>query len=209
MRGRILIPVTTLAAIGAALAVTPGTFAQRDIGLLDPQQAEAQLERAKQAATDAEERATRLASEAEAAIRAADRSAKQAAAIAAQIQKIEANIATAQAEYSLAQASRLELSNRLAERRQPLVGLTAALQTMAQRPLALSALQPGSLRETVYVRAVLDSAVPAVRERTLALRGELDRGRQLESDARDAIAALSDGERDLRDQRAALQRVEA
>ncbi|MEL7445771.1 MAG: peptidoglycan DD-metalloendopeptidase family protein, partial [Pseudomonadota bacterium] len=69
--------------------------------------------------------------------------------------------------------------------------------------------QPGSLRETVYVRAVLDGAVPEVRQRTSALRQDLDRGRALEREARSALASLRIGENDLQTRRRELQNVEA
>jgi septal ring factor EnvC (AmiA/AmiB activator) len=109
------------------------------------------------------------------------------------------------------------LTARLAEKQEPTARLAAALQTAARRPLALSALQPGSLKEVVYMRAVLDSAVPQIRARTAGLRAELDRGRALEADAARALAELRDSEQILRTRRAdlaaldpaRLQRVEA
>jgi len=88
------------------------------------------------------------------------------------------------------------------------VRLTAALQTAARRPLALSALQPGSLKDVVYVRAVLDSVVPQIRARTAALRSELDRGRALETQAARALDALRAGEGRLRERRTALAALE-
>jgi len=208
LRRTILIPTTTLVLSVMMVALAPKGATQRDTALLDPEEAALQLERASEEAQRAEARASRLASEAESATRAADRSAKEAAAVAAQIQVAEAEIATAQAQYSIAQAARRELSARLAERQRPVITLTAALQTMAQRPLALSALQPASLRETVYVRAILNSAVPIVRERTVALRAELDQGRALEQDAQAALAALNDGEQALRARQVSLRELE-
>ncbi|MEL7446009.1 MAG: metalloendopeptidase, partial [Pseudomonadota bacterium] len=146
-----------------ALAYAQGVSVQRDVAVLDPATAQAQLERAEKESADAQARAEQLAQDAEQATQEADKTAREAAALAAQIQQAEADIRAAQARYSLAQDQRNTLAARLAERQQPLVKLTAALQTMSRRPLALSALQPGSLRETVYVRAVLDGAVPEVR----------------------------------------------
>ena len=89
--------LTVAVIVGAigALTLAPNSLAQRDTTLLDPEQAELQLERARQEAAEAEARATRLAADAEAATRAADRTAKEAAAIAAQIQRLEAEIAFA------------------------------------------------------------------------------------------------------------------
>ncbi|MEP3052133.1 MAG: peptidoglycan DD-metalloendopeptidase family protein [Erythrobacter sp.] len=198
----------TLAVLGV-IALAPSGAAQRDIALLEPEEAAAQLERAQREAASAQERAEQLAARAETAVQEADRTAREAAALAARIQQSEAEIAAAQARFSLAQSQRQDLARRLADRQQPLVRLTAALQTMSRRPMTLSALQPGSLRETVYVRAVLDSAVPQIRSRTAALRGDLDKGRALEAEAGNALEALRAGEQSLRERRASLTELEA
>jgi len=190
-----------------ALSV-PASFAQRDVAVLEPEEAQAELERATRESQRAESRADRLAREADEATEAAEKTAREAASVAAQIQAAEADIAAARARYSLAQADRQALSDRLALRQQPLVRLTGALQTTARRPLALSALQPGSLKELVYVRAVLDSAVPQIRQRTSALRGELEQGRLLEQRAAQALASLRDGEQALQARRADLTAIE-
>lgn len=198
-----------IGAVFAALAVfVPISAAQRAVALLDPDEAQEQLTRATRESQRAEARAQRLARESEQASEAADKSARQAAAMAARIQRAEADIAAARARYSLARSDRAALSARLAERQQPLVQLTGALQTTSRRPLALSALQPGSLKELVYVRAVLASAVPQIRERTSALRSELEEGRRLEQAAADAIANLRQNERDLQARREELAALE-
>ena len=186
----------------------PASFAQRDVAVLEPEEAQAELERATRESQRAESRAERLAREADEATEAADKTAREAASVAAQIQAAEADIAAARARYSLAQADRQALSDRLALRQQPLVRLTGALQTTARRPLALSALQPGSLKELVYVRAVLDSAVPQIRQRTSALRGELEQGRLLEQRAAQALAGLRESEQALQARRAELTAIE-
>ncbi len=198
----------TLAIAGFA-ALIPDGNAQRDIALLDPAEARQQLARAQRAAADAQKRAAELTERAENSELAAEKTASEAAALAAQVQQSEAEIAAAQARYSLAQTRRAELGARLAERQEPLVRLTGALQAMSRRPLVLSALQPGSLRETVYVRAVLDSAVPQVRARTAALRSDLDEGRALEDQARESLADLRGSEGALQERRAALTQLEA
>ncbi len=198
----------TLAIAGFA-ALAPDGNAQRDIAMLDPAEARQQLARAQRAAADAEKRAAELTERAENSALAAEKTASQAAALAAQVQQSEAEIAAAQARYSLAQTRRAELGARLAERQEPLVRLTGALQALSRRPLALAALQPGSLRETVYVRAVLDSAVPQVRARTAALRSDLDEGRALEDQARESLADLRGSEGALQERRAALTQLEA
>lgn len=193
----------------AALVLGVGEgMAQRDPLLLEPDEAQAELERATRGSQRAEARAAMLLREAQSVSETADKTAREAAATAAQIQATEANIVAARARYSLAIADREALTARLAERRQPLVRLTGALQTSARRPLALSALQPGSLKELVYVRAVLDAAVPEIRERTAALRGELEAGRTLEQQAASALDNLRAAEEELRQRRADLNALE-
>ncbi len=183
--------------------------AQRSSAILRPAEARAQLEQAIAASAEAKARASRFERAAEQADVAATRLQREAAALAAQIQASEADIVAARARFSLAQGARARLSRRLAERQQPLVQLTAALQTTARRPLALSALQPGSLKELVFVRAVLASAVPEIRARTAGLRADLERGRALERRASRALGAISANEQALRERREALAALEA
>ncbi len=200
--------ILALAAVAMVVGI-PDSWAQRDIALLEPEDAQAELERATRESQRAQARADRLEGEADEATEAADKTAREAAAIAAQIQATEADIAAARARYSLTQADRSALSKRLAERQEPLVRLTGALQTVSRRPLALSALQPGSLKDLVYVRAVLDSAVPEIRSRTSALRSELEEGRRLEDRAARELANLSASEEELQSRRAQLAALEA
>ena len=53
---------------------------------------------------------------------------------------------------------------RLASRQQPLVRLTAALQSLARRPTMLALVQPGSIDDLVRVRAVLATTLPPPRK---------------------------------------------
>ncbi|MFN9631960.1 MAG: metalloendopeptidase, partial [Erythrobacteraceae bacterium] len=194
-----LAAATVCAALFAALPVTRAAPAAL---LIEPDEAGAQLARASRESRRAQSRAARLTREAEAATEAATRTAREAAALAARIQQAEADIEVARARHALVRGERAALTARLAEKQEPTARLAAALQTAARRPLALSALQPGSLKEVVYVRAVLDSAVPQIRARTAGLRAELDRGRALESDAARALAEMQDSEQSLRTRRA-------
>ncbi|MDJ0643398.1 MAG: peptidoglycan DD-metalloendopeptidase family protein [Erythrobacter sp.] len=207
-RSALCIGATGVAIAAALMLAVPPGVAQRDVGLMEPDEAQAELQRATRESQRANARAERLARQADQATEAAERTAREAAAIAARIQRAEADIVAARARFSLARTERSALSTRLAERQQPLVRLTSALQTTARRPLALSALQPGSLKDLVYVRAVLDSAVPEIRLRTAALREELDRGRELERQAQQALVALRDSEMELRAKRADLTELE-
>jgi len=198
----------TLAAIGA-LALAAGAEAQRAPIYGDVGEARAALANAQAESRAAAERGRLLEVSAQGARAAADRTAREAAALAARIQQSEAGIAAARARIAIATSERVALDRRLAERRGPLVRLTAALQKLARRPLALSALKPGSLRDAVYLRAILETTVPEVRQRTAALRGEIARGQRIESEARAALGQLRAGQGELAERRTRLAALES
>jgi septal ring factor EnvC (AmiA/AmiB activator) len=79
---------------------------------------------------------------------------------------------------------------------------------MARRPAALALVQPGSVDEIVHVRALLASSLPVIRQRTEAVRAEIEEGNRLRKDAETAYAALTAGREDLRERRAALASFE-
>jgi len=168
----------------------------------------AELARARKAAQEASGRVNQLQAEANDAQASADKAVREMATLAARIQLAEAEIIESQARLALISDQRLVLDSRLAAKQQPLVRLTAALQNMARRPLTLSALRPGSLGDTVHVRAVLESTVPEIRRRTATLRSELARQRELEGQARAALDKQRGDERDWRDRRRALAALE-
>ena len=153
------------------------------------------LERAQATAEFAQQRAVKFSQEASLATAEIDRLAKESAALAAQIQQSEADILAASAQLAILADHRAVLDARLAKRQQPLVRLTAAIQNMARRPIVLSALQPGSLRDTVYVRALLETTLPQIREQTASLHSEVEQGRALESEAARSLAELQASER--------------
>lgn len=194
--------------VGPALVLGGGLWAQGG-SYADAGEARAALTRAQQQARAAQSRGMRLEAEARQATEAAEKTAREAAALAARIQQAEAGIAAAEARLSLIGDQRAKLNKRLAERREPLIRLTAALQKLARRPLALSILRPGSVRETVYLRAVLESTIPQVRERTAALRAEIERGRALEAEAQAALGTLRTSEGELDDRRERLAAIES
>ncbi|MFL0672353.1 MAG: murein hydrolase activator EnvC family protein [Erythrobacter sp.] len=204
-----LASAAAFALLGAWAAIAPDSQAAPPILLIEPAKAKDELARAAREGKAAALRAARLQREAEAASEAATRAASEAAALAAQIQQAEAGITAAQARYSLARAERARIAARLAEKQEPTARLAAALQTAARRPLALAALQPGSLKDIVHVRAVLASAVPQIRARTAALRGELAAGRAAEARAARSITDLRSAEADLRARRQQLASLEA
>lgn len=196
------------ALLGAAALGVPSGWAQSPVLLIAPGEAQGELARATRESKAAAARAARFARQAEQANEAATRTAAEAAALAAQIQEAEADIEAARARLSIAQARRAAISARLAQKQAPLARLAAALQTAARRPLALSALQPGSLKDVVHVRAVLGSAVPVLRQRTAALRSELAAGRKAEQAAAGFLQQLRSSEAELRSRRAALAALE-
>lgn len=192
----------------AMLAAGTLALAQRAMVFDNAADTRAAMQRALAEAKAAERRGEALEAKARATSEAVKKTATQAAALAARVQQAEAGIAAAEARLTLIEGERVKLNRRLAERREPLVRLTGALQKMARRPLALSALKPGSLRETVYLRAMLESTVPHVRKRTAALRAEIRRSKALEAEANQALAALRGTEGTLEDRRKQLAALE-
>lgn len=210
MQGRSILTITAVCGVAAALALAlpRAPEAAQVTPLVEADEAQAALARATRESKLAEGRAARLTAEAEAATEAAQKTASEAAALAARIQQAEAEIEAARARLTIAKGQRAKLTARLAAKQEPTARLAAALQTAARRPLALSALQPGSLEDVVHVRAVMASAVPQIRQRTAALRADLDRGRALEAQAARAVEQLRGGEADLRQRRAQLAALE-
>ena len=153
-------------------------------------------------------RAESLEAEAASATEAAERTAREAAGAAARIQQAEAAIVADQARIGLVEQQRAALRARLAEKRRPLVRLTAALQRLARRPPVLSMLRPGSLREAMYLRAILASMLPEIERRTASLRAELARSKALQEQARLALVQLRAGEAEWRRRRQNLAVLE-
>jgi septal ring factor EnvC (AmiA/AmiB activator) len=164
---------------------------------------------ARREADEARTRSLRLEAAARNATGAAEKARAEADAIAARIEAAEADITAGQARLRLIEDLRRQQRASLAEQQGPLIRLTGAIQTLAQRPPALALVQPGSLGEVVHVRALLASTVPVIRARTAGVRAEMARGDQLRREAEVAVVALRRSEDDLRGRRAALARLEA
>lgn len=173
------------------------------------EQEQASLRAARRQSDEARDRSTRLEQQAGAARDDADRAARRAAAMAARIQEAEADVQAAQARIAIIARLQRAQTMRLAARQQPVVRLTAALQMMARRPLALALVQPGSVTDAVHMRAVLGQVVPVIQQRTAGLRAELDRSRALRATAEQAAGALAKSQGDLRQRQTALQSLEA
>lgn len=167
------------------------------------------LRRAGQALAQSRTRAEQLEQAARKATAEADRTAREAAAVAARIQQSEAEIQLAQAKIVLIERQRETLRNRMAERQEPVVRLTAALQMMARRPLAFSLVRADSVRDTIHLRAVMETMLPEVQRRTASLRAEIVRGRKLQDEARLAAQQLRDGEKGLSARRTELAALES
>jgi septal ring factor EnvC (AmiA/AmiB activator) len=167
------------------------------------------LRAATRALAEARQRGDALEDAARRATAAADRTASEAAAVAARIQQSEAEIALAQASVREIDQQRAALRLRIAARQEPVVRLTAALQLMSRRPLVFSLMRADTLRETVYLRAVLETMLPEVQRRTAGLRSEILRGRQLQDKARRAAVNLKASEDALTIRRQQLVAVES
>jgi murein hydrolase activator len=194
--------------LSASLLVAVGASAQRAARFDDAAEARDALAEAKAQGALARERAEKLDAEASRAVAVADRTAREAAAIAARIQQTEAEIAGLEAQRRLIDRAQALLRERLAARQQPVVRLTAALQRLSRRPPVLALLRPGSVRDTMYMRALLATMLPEVTRRTAALRAEIERGRALERRAEQAAGELRERQRQLGERRGALAALE-
>ncbi len=211
---RLALTLSLCGAFGLGALALPGlTGAQGEVASgaqgAEAAQARAALDDARKAAEAASQRAEALNAEAREASEAEEQTQAQAAALAAQIQQSEAQIAAGEAQLALIASEQRALRERLAQKSQPLTELTAALQNMARRPLALSALRPGSLKDTVYVRAVLSTTMPEIRSRTEGLRDDIARQEALAEETRNALAAQRDNEELLGARRAQLNALAA
>ncbi len=197
-----LTPLLALVALGGAVAQSP-------LAPSDPNQLRRAIAEAQTAGAAAGRRAAELEAQASTANAAVEKTAREAAGIAARIQQAEAGIAANEARAALIERERVQLRARLAQRQQPLVQLTAALQRLARRPAAFALLRPGSLQDTVYLRAALEAMLPEVERRTADLRAELERSRALQAQARSNAAGLRQAQRDLAARRQALASLES
>ncbi|HMN54718.1 MAG TPA: peptidoglycan DD-metalloendopeptidase family protein [Sphingopyxis sp.] len=193
------------AAVGGTLAV-----AQSDV--FDPQAIAArereQLLTAKRQSADAMARSAALEAQATAAHDEAERLKKRSAALAARIQSAEADINAGEARVALVTRRLKGQEARLAEQRQPLLELTAALQQLSRQPPVSVLAQPGSLTDMVHARAVIDAAMPVIQRRTAGVRRELAELRTARQQQGIALQALAASKTELAQRRDALTRLE-
>lgn len=189
--------------IAAAFAASQGN-AQSDLA---DQQRRLLAARAQSAA--AAERAAKLDAAAKAEQNEAAKARAEEEAMGARIQQAQGDIAAASARVALVDRLLGEQQARLATQQGPIARLIAALCSLAQRPDAVSVMQPGSVGDLVHVRAVIGSTLPLVRARTAGLRADLNNTRRLRADAVLAARSLTEGRRRLETNRIALARLEA
>lgn len=164
---------------------------------------------ARRDAAAASVRADRLAAQAEAERNAAAKARAEERALAGRIAAAQADLEAARVRAALVDDLIAQRHASLAVAQTPVARLLAALQSLASRPAIVAVVQPGSVDDLVHVRAVLGSALPAIRARTARLRVELDATRRLRAAAFIAAAAMRDGRARLESARVALARAEA
>ena len=153
--------------------------------------ADAALARARAEADEAANRLKLLEAKADEAGDEAARLHAQQLAAAAAIDASEARISASNAALRLAQARVALAEQGLARRRAPLAALLAGLATMGRQPPLLTLADHGSVDEMVRVRALLDSTMPVIQQRSAALTAELAARRKLASAADSARAELA------------------
>ena len=159
--------------------------------------ADAALERARAEAQQAARRLASLEAEARKAGDEAARLRAEQSAAAAAIEESEARIGESDARLRLAQAQAALAEQRLARKRAPLAALLAGLATMGRQPPILTLADEGSVDEIVRVKALLDSTMPVILQRSAALQAELADRRRLASEAGSARAELAEGRKEL------------
>lgn len=178
-----LLAASALLAIGAAMALRPSSAARPEISPAAGDSARTALAQARDEGARARERAAALDRQARTATLTSERAIVAAAALGARVQQAEAALAAADAELALVRAQRRVLDRRLARQRAPVAQLLAGLQTQVRRPPLLTLLQPGSIEDTVHLRAAIAAVVPQITSRTASLRNELERSRKFEREA--------------------------
>jgi septal ring factor EnvC (AmiA/AmiB activator) len=201
-----------LAALAGEGLTQPSTMAGT-LAVLDPAvdatQAQRDMIASRRESDAARRRAEKLEVRAREVTEQAEKTARETAAIAARIQETEAAIAAQRAKVRLIAIERVDLRERLAEKQAPLARLTGSLQRLSRRPPLLAVLRPGSVRDAVYLRALLDTMMPQVERRTRGLRAEIERGRVLEQQAVAAGHQLAQMEGEMRERRQALAILES
>lgn len=170
--------------------------------------ADAALARARAEAAQAAKRLEALEEQAAKAGNEAARLRAEQAAAAAAIEEAEAKIGEADAELRLARARAALAEQRLARRRAPLAALLAGLVTMGRQPPILALADQGSVDEMVRVKALLDTTMPVIQQRSAALQAELAERQRIASAADSARAELARGRDELAKRRQRFAELE-
>ncbi len=198
MRWRIILLLVATAPLASAVAAPDPLLVER-----------ARLAGAKAAAREAAQRAELLEMRAGEERDAATKARAKEDAVAARIKRAEADIVAARARVAIVATLLARQRAELGERQAPVARLIAALTTLARRPAAATVVQPGSVSDLVHIRAVLGSALPAIRARTTGLRNDLAETRALQANAALAAESLASGRRALQAQRRSLAALQA
>lgn len=182
----LLLAVAVPALVAASVPVQPAR------PLLDD---EVRVARAEQAQAEAEAR--KLEAIAAKATGESERLAAQQAAAAQAIDASEARITAAAAELSLASARLAAFRRALDKAERPVAALLAGLAAMGQRPPILALVDRGGVDELVKTRILLDSTMPAIRDRSAALAARIASGLRIEQAAAIARASLTADRHDL------------
>lgn len=166
------------------------------------------LKAAEEAADTAKRRADRLMARAEQASESAEKAKREVEAVAAQVQATEARITAIEARIAIISQLQGRQRGRLAERQEPVMRLTAALQQQSRRPASLALVKPGSVNDLVHLRAAMAAITPQVDAISRDLRDDLERSRKLREQADIAANALRGQQTQLNDQRNALAVLE-
>ncbi|HYI42903.1 MAG TPA: peptidoglycan DD-metalloendopeptidase family protein [Sphingomicrobium sp.] len=171
------------AALALPLLLAPAFLLAASAPVPAPETLGAALKRAQSEAAAADAQARRLDQQAAAAQDEVSRLQAEQAAAAEAIAGAEARISAAEARVRIAAAQLADRRRRLQQEQAPAASLLAGLALMAQRPPLVALADSGSTEEFVRVRLLLDSTLPAIRARSVALSSDVARGQALQQAA--------------------------
>lgn len=204
-----LLTAVALAATGLGWTAATSQTAQTDALVAQAQEQRAALVRAQRAAREAAGRSRAMRAQSERLTNRADRDRAERAALGLAVQAAEAELDAMRAQAALVATAQARQRARLAAQQRPVAELLASLQMLSRRPAVAMLIEPGSARRMVHNRAMIEAVLPVMRQRTAALRTELDRSRSLaDAQARARRNARASAER-LANRRAELARSEA
>lgn len=208
-RTSLWIALAGTALVASTIGWTSASSQPTDALAAQAQEERATLARAQRAAREAATRSRVMRAEAATLTNRADRDRAERAALGLAVQAAEAELAAMRAQSAIVATAQARQRARLAAQRRPVAELLASLQLLSRRPALAMLLEPGSARDMVHRRAMIEAVVPIVRRRTAALRAELDRSRNLAAVQARAQANTRASADRLANRRAELARSEA